>query len=67
LGTEESIVEYIGSCLGVTKILLGYVVCKETVPEQAPIGDWPSNEAEMIGQAPLVANVAAVPMVLAEH
>jgi hypothetical protein len=62
-----SIVEYFGSCLGETKIPLAYVVRKEMVPEQAPIGGWPSNKAEMIGHVPLVANVAAVPMVLAEH
>jgi hypothetical protein len=37
------------------------------VPEQAPVDGWPSNEAEMIGRAPLAANAAAVPMVLAEH
>jgi hypothetical protein len=65
--TMESIVEYFGSCLSVTKIPLAYVVQKEMVPEQAPVGGWPSNEAEMISHAPLVANVAAVPMVLAEH
>jgi hypothetical protein len=63
----ESMVEYFGSCLSVTKIPLAYVVRKEIVPEQAPIGGWPSNEAEMISCALLVANVAAVPMVLADH
>jgi hypothetical protein len=36
------------------------------IPEQAPVGGWSSNQAEMIGCPPLVANVAAVPMVLAE-
>jgi hypothetical protein len=39
--TMESIVEYFGSCLGVTKIPLAYVVQKEMVPEQAPVGSWP--------------------------
>jgi hypothetical protein len=63
----ESIVEYFGSCLGVTKIPLAYVVQKEMVPEQAPISGWMSSEVEMVSQAPLVANVAAVQMVLAEH
>jgi hypothetical protein len=50
-----------------TKIPLACIIRKEMVPEQAPIGGWPSNKAEMTGHAPLVANVAAVPMVLAEH
>jgi hypothetical protein len=65
--TMESIVEYCGSCLGVTNIPFAYVARKEMVPEQTPIGGWLSDEAEMIGCAPLVAKVAAVPMVLAEH
>jgi hypothetical protein len=31
--TMESIVEYFGSCLGVTKIPLAYVIKKEMIPE----------------------------------
>jgi hypothetical protein len=51
----------------VTKIPLAYIIQQEMVPEQAPVSGWLSNEVEMIGQAHLVANVVAVPMVLLEH
>jgi hypothetical protein len=38
--TMESIVEYLGFCLGVTKIPLTYVIQKEMIPEQALVGGW---------------------------
>lgn len=65
--TMESLEEFFGSCLGVTKIPLGYVIRKELAPEQQPVGGWSSHEAEMIGRAPIVHNVNAVPMVYTEH
>jgi hypothetical protein len=52
----ETLQEYLGACLGTTKLPLAYVVRRDIDPTPAPVGGWSSNEAHMIARAPIVTN-----------
>jgi hypothetical protein len=52
----ETLLEYLGACLGTTNLPLAYVVRRSLDPTAQPAGGWPSNEANMIARAPIVTN-----------
>jgi hypothetical protein len=56
--TIETLQEYLGACLGSTKLPLAYVVRRSIPATPAPATGWPSNEAHMIACAPIVTNPA---------
>ena len=52
--TMEALEEYLCGNLGVTKILLSYVVRDSRDVTADPAGGWPSQQDEMIGRAPIL-------------
>jgi hypothetical protein len=50
----DTLLEYLGACLGVTKIPLAYVVRDDTDPGDEPAVGWASNEEAMITRGPIM-------------
>lgn len=55
----DTLLEYFGACLGVTKLPLAYVLRESLDPTPRPADGWSSNEAQMIARGPIVTNPGA--------
>lgn len=52
--TIEAMEEFLASCLGTTKIPLGYVICCKLLLTSTPADVWMTKQPKMIARVPIL-------------